>query len=227
LIGHLPIATTALALPFATALVLRWRKKRAAHLVWFALGILCYGLGTALEATITLRGSSIALVKAWYVAGALLGAWPLSQGTAYLLFRRRTATTLAALVLPLVGLGTLLVILSPVDESRLAPDRPSAAILTWTSARAFAPLINGYAALLLVGGAVVSARRFARSGDAPQRAAGNALIAVGALLPAIGGSIARRGEVEALYVTEFFGLALIAAGYLLCIRAPAAELDGT
>jgi hypothetical protein len=39
------------------------------------------------------------------------------------------------------------------------------------------------------------------------------LIAVGAILPGIGGSFARAGQVEVLYVTELIGLLLIWAGY--------------
>ena len=218
--GYLPLATTLVSVVFATALLRRWRIKRAAHLGWWTLGVVCYGLGTALESTITLRGSSALLVKAWYVAGALLGAWPLAQGTSFLLLRRRTAWILTWITLPLVGLGIALVILSPASLAQPA-DRPSASVLAWGAARAFAPLINGYAALVLVGGAFLSAIRFARAADALARAAGNALIALGALLPAIGGAIARHGPVEPLYVTEFLGLVLIGAGYVLCVRAPA------
>ena len=42
---------------------------------------------------------------------------------------------------------------------------------------------------------------------------GNALIALGALLPGIGGTATRAGYVEVLYVTELAGLLLIWLGY--------------
>jgi hypothetical protein len=42
---------------------------------------------------------------------------------------------------------------------------------------------------------------------------GNWLIALGALLPGIGGAFTRMGYVEVLFVTEFFGIVLIWAGY--------------
>ena len=45
------------------------------------------------------------------------------------------------------------------------------------------------------------------------RFVGNVLIAVGALLPGIGGTATRMGYVEVLYVTEFLGLILIWWGY--------------
>lgn len=51
------------------------------------------------------------------------------------------------------------------------------------------------------------------------------MIALGALLPGIGGSFTRLGYTEVLCVTEVIGLTLIWRGYLLCIRAapPAVE----
>jgi hypothetical protein len=68
-----------------------------------------------------------------------------------------------------------------------------------------------------------SAYRFLRPVSGPRdphRAAGTALIAVGALLPGIGGGMAKAGMVEALYVGELIGIILIWAGYTLCIRTP-------
>ena len=45
------------------------------------------------------------------------------------------------------------------------------------------------------------------------------MIALGGLLPGIGGAMAKAGTVEALYVAELAGLLLIWAGYEFCIRA--------
>ena len=55
------------------------------------------------------------------------------------------------------------------------------------------------------------------------------LLVVGAILPAIGGTMAKAGTVEALYVAELLGLALIWIGYTFCVRpatlpAPTADL---
>ena len=44
---------------------------------------------------------------------------------------------------------------------------------------------------------------------------GNVFIAVGAILPGIGGSFTRAGYVEVLYVTELMGLLLIWLGYFV------------
>ena len=45
------------------------------------------------------------------------------------------------------------------------------------------------------------------------RVYGNSAIAIGGILPGIGGSFTRAGYVEVLFVTELVGLALIYIGY--------------
>lgn len=75
--------------------------------------------------------------------------------------------------------------------------------------------------MFLIGGALYSCVRFMLSGNNPRRALGTGLIALGALLPGIGGTMAKAGHVEALYVGEFFGIILIWLGYEACLRAPA------
>ena len=63
LVHHLPIATTLLAVAFVAVLLRRARLREwPPHLLWWAAGIVAYGLGTALESTITLRGNSPALI---------------------------------------------------------------------------------------------------------------------------------------------------------------------
>ena len=222
-IHYLPIATTLLSAIFAVILLNRYRtRKQSLHLLWWGMGVVAYGIGTGIESSITLLGNSVALTKAWYVAGALFGGYPLAQGTAYLLLERKTADRLTAITLPFILLVAVLVFLSPVVSDALEPFRPSGSILAWTWVRALTPIINLYAVVFLVGGAILSAYRFWRS-DAPghgQRAMGNVLIAFGAILPAIGGTMAKMGYVEALYLGEFVGLLFIWTGFVLNIRAP-------
>jgi len=220
-VHYLPIATTLIAVAFSASLFRRYLARRPPHLFWWAIGVAFYGLGTLIEASITLAGNSVLLTKAWYIAGAILGGYPLAQGSLYLSYPRRFANRLTSISLPFAALASLLVVLSPVLESALEPHRPSGAILAWRWVRLMTPFINSYAAFFLIGGALTSAWRYWRRGDAPHRAAGNALIACGALLPGIGGSMAKAGMVEALYVGEFIGLILIWIGERVCGWRPA------
>ena len=203
---------------FAASLYSRWAKKRAPHLWWWAIGITTYGLGTALESAITLGGNSVALTKAWYIAGALLGGYPLAQGSLYLSWRRSLANRLTAISLAFVTIAAILVVLSPVNLAALEPHRPSGAILEWRWVRLLTPFINSYAVFFLIGGAIVSAWRHYKYRGHSYRAAGNLLIAFGALLPGIGGSLAKAGMVEALYVGECIGLMVIWMGDRVCAR---------
>jgi hypothetical protein len=75
------------------------------------------------------------------------------------------------------------------------------------------PFLNLYAFAFLVGGAVLSAVRYSRQLENRYRFTSNCLIAVGGLLPGIGGSMAKAGYVEVLYVAELIGLILIWRGY--------------
>ncbi len=219
---YLPIATTIMSVVFCAALLRRYRSKgKGTHLLWWAAGVFFYGAGTGLEGSITLFGNSITLTKTWYIVGALLGGYPLAQGTVYLLLRRRTANILTALTLPFIAVVSLLVVLSPVHADLMDPVKPGGAILGWRWVRLCTPVINLYAMFFLVGGAILSAKRFARQPATRHRAIGNALIATGAMMPAIGGAMAKAGIVEGLYVGEFVGLIFIWLGYAYCVRRPA------
>ena len=217
LFQKLPIATTVLAVLFFASLVRRYISKgRGIHLLWWAAGVACYGSGTAIESIISLRGNSPSLTKCWYVMGALLGAWPLAQGTVYLLMRRATANRLTMITVPIVVVLVAATLCSPADIENLRLDQPSGSVIGWKWIRYTTPIINLYAAGFLVGGAIVSSRRFAKKTESADRAFGNALIAIGAILPGIGGAIAKAGPVEPLYITELIGLLLIYFGYYAC-----------
>jgi hypothetical protein len=220
-VHYVPILTTFIAAAFSTSLAAKYRRRPAPHVWWWAAGVAFYGLGTLIEATITLAGNTVFLTKAWYIAGAILGGYPLAQGSLHLSYSPRVARRATRISLPFVLAASLLVVLSPVDVSRLEPHRPSGALLAWHWVRLLTPFINTYAAFFLIGGAAVSAWRYWHDGHAGNRAAGNALIAIGALLPGIGGSMAKAGVVEALYIGEFVGLVLIWIGERTCARRPA------
>jgi len=221
LVHYLPIGTTVLSAAFVTVLLLRASKRDwPAHLMWWAVGVFFYGVGTAIESTVTLRGNSELLFRSWYWAGAILGAYPLATGSVYLLASRRWAHGLTAASMVVVIVASVAVWLSPVDVENLQRYRPSGDVLGWQWVRALTPIINLYAVVFLIGGAIWSSVKFFTSGNNPRRAVGTALIAFGAMLPGFGGTAAKFDMVELLYVGEFVGLILIWIGYAVCLRAP-------
>lgn len=216
---HLPILTTIVAAVFCVTLALRYRERGGLHLLWWAIGMATYGLGTLTESWNTLFGWTPVNFKLWYVFGAFLGGYPLAQGSLYLLAKHKKWAHLSvAVVVTVIAVGAVSVALSPVTQP--ADARLSGTALDWQWIRMMTPWINIYSAIVLIGGAVVSALRFRRSEELRDRYLGNILIAIGALLPGIGGTMTRMGHVEVLYVTEFVGLLFIFAGYRKCVAAP-------
>jgi hypothetical protein len=55
-VHYLPILTTLFSIFFLTQIGGRYLKKGGTHLLWWAIGVFTYGLGTFFEAFITLHG---------------------------------------------------------------------------------------------------------------------------------------------------------------------------
>ncbi len=214
LIHKIPLLTTVFSAFFAVQLYRHWATRRtSAYLLWWLIGVVCYGLGTLTESLVTLFGWSEPVFKAWYILGALLGGFPLAQGSVYLIFCKRTADVLMSCVSIGVAVASVAVLLSPIQYSLVEPTRLTGRVLGWSEIRYVTPLINLYAFAFLVGGAVYSAYRYSRDRIYKNRFWGNVCIAVGGLLPGIGGSFTKFGYTEVLYVTELLGILLIYAGY--------------
>jgi hypothetical protein len=213
-VHYIPIATTVLAILFAPIVFKRWQERKPApHLLWWSFGIAAYGIGTFTEGFTTLFGWNEWVFRSWYISGALLGGAPLAQGTVFLMFSRKTATIMAVAVGAAIVAGATVVMMAPIDYSLVEPHRLTGSVMEWRQARLFSPFINTYAAIFLIGGAVLSAWRYRLDPDARHRFIGNCFIALGALLPGIGGTATRFGHTEVLYVMEFLGIILIWIGY--------------
>jgi hypothetical protein len=94
------------------------------------------------------------------------------------------------------------------------PARLTGRVLGWKEVRLITPFINIYAFIFLVGGAIFSAVKYSKDPIYRNRFLGNIFIAVGGLLPGIGGSFTKFGYTEVLYVTELIGIIFIYLGYI-------------
>lgn len=214
LLHYLPIASTIVAAAFAYVLYQHWQTNTSArYVMWWMIGIALYGLGTLTEALTTLFGWNEPVFRTWYVAGALLGGAPLAQGTVYLLLKRKTADRLAVAIVTYIAMASAFVIATPLRLDLVETNRLSGEVMAWQWVRLFSPVVNLYAVVFLIGGAIWSAWKYRKTTGARSRVIGNVLIATGAILPGIGGGFARAGTVEVLYVAELLGLALIWSGY--------------
>jgi tRNA-guanine family transglycosylase len=87
--------------------------------------------------------------------------------------------------------GSVLVMLSPIDYALVEPARLTGKVLVWKYVRLITPWVNIYAFIFLVGGAIHSALQYRKDGQSGKRFWGNILIALGGLLPGIGGSFTK------------------------------------
>lgn len=212
-IEYIPVFTTLFSIYFFKEIWNHYQVKKTAYLLWWSLGVLTFGLGTLAESINVLVGWSVANVRYWYIVGALLGGYPLAQGSVYLLMKKSFADRTSRAFVFLIVLAAVFVILTPIKIPENFDYKLSGKVFEWKWVRYFSPLINLYAFVFLVGGAIYSAIKYYRKGIKEAPFKGNIFIAIGGLLPGIGGSFTRAGYVEVLYVTEFMGLVLIYYGY--------------
>ena len=213
-IHKIPILTTILSAVFFVILYNHWQwKNKPPYLFWWMIGVLCYGLGTLTESIVGIFQWSEPVFKSWYILGALLGGFPLAQGSVYLIFQKRTANIMMYVLVTIIVIASVLVLLSPIEYSLVEPTRLTGKVLVWKNVRLITPFVNIYAFIFLVGGAAYSAYRYSKDALYKSRFVGNVFIAMGGLLPGIGGSFTKFGYTEVLYVTELVGIILIYLGY--------------
>ncbi len=213
LVEYIPIITTIFATFFSIVMFRHYNTRRTMYLLWWFIGIVTFALGTLTESINALIGWNETNMRAWYITGALLGGFPLAQGSVYLLMKRRFADVSSVFWVTVIVVAAVFVCLSPIQDPSTVDYKLTGKVLEWRWVRLFSPFINLYALIFLVGGAVYSAMRYNRSGGQEARFKGNIFIAIGGLLPGIGGTFTRFGYVNVLFVTELIGLFLIYVGY--------------
>ncbi len=216
MVNYIPIVTTIIAFVFFFKILNHYRKKpQAKYLLWWTIGVLIYGIGTLTESINALAGWSEFNTRIWYIAGALLGGFPLAQGTVYLLVKKKIADMLTVIFVSIIFIASVFIMISPVSLPAGFDFRLTGKVFEWQWVRMFSPFINIYSFVFLFGGAIFSAIKYAKLGRTHARFLGNVFIAVGALLPGIGGSFTRFGHVEVLFVTELLGMLSIFYGYTI------------
>lgn len=218
---YLPILTTIITFIFAAAVISRFRVRHGAHLLFWSIGLVLYGLGALTEVIMLFTFNPTAL-KLWYLSGAMLTAAWLGEGTINLLVRRRGIVPTLNIILIVVSiLAVVLVFLAPITSVAAAynPAEPLTAQYQDILARSglmklLTIVLNIYGTFTLVGGALYSAFIFWRKRILFNRMLGNILIAAGAILPALGGTFINTGLPDFLYLSEFLGAILMYIGFL-------------
>jgi hypothetical protein len=213
LIEYIPIITTLFSIYFAREIFTHYRHSKTTYLMWWTIGVVAFGMGTFTESINALFGWHAFNTRVWYIVGALLGGFPLAQGSVYLLMNRKFAHASTILFTSIIVFAAICVFLTPIALPEDFTHKLTGKVFEWKWVRYFSPLINIYALIFLVGGAIYSAIRYYAKADHQARFKGNIFIAIGGLLPGIGGTFTRMGHVNVLFVTELLGLIMIYIGY--------------
>ena len=215
----IPLASAITSFVFAFLVFKRYQRRRGAYLLLWGIGLIFYGIGGFCEFYYGAFGWNELIFRMWYLFGAILVAAWLGQGTVYLLAKRKWAN----LLMILLAIGSLYAILR-VFTAEIDPALMTTSVHTGSElsghaivtpgVRSLTPIFNLYGTVTLVGGALYSAWIFWRKRVLLHRTIGNILIAVGAMLPAFGGTFSRMGVPAALYLGELFGVIIMFIGFV-------------
>ncbi len=220
--NFVPVLSTLVTFVFVYAVFRRYQLKGGVHLALWTFGLLLYGLGTLCEVILGFTFSEW-ILKLWYLTGAMLTAAWLGQGSIHLLIRKGKWATYLTWALGTVSLLALaLIVFAPLTGAQATYNVAGTAseqyktVLTRSGLTILLTvLLNIYGTLGLVGGALYSAFLFWRKKVLASRMFGNILIAVGALSPAMAGTLVKAGIVDALYISEFIGAVLMFTGFMM------------
>lgn len=212
---------------FAFIVMRSWWQKRRPHLFAWGFGLTLYFVASLAQVWLKFDWNPT-LYRVWYWAGALMIPPWLGQGTVFLLVRRGSIAKNSFAALVIVSAMTFVwMFITPLTPPVPWPVGSDLVSLTDAimppfsgSVRAFVPITNGVGTLMLIGGAVYSARLFGEKGIMRNRAIGNWFIAAGGILPASGGYFIRLGQTEFKYTADLLGVILIFVGYLFATHVP-------
>jgi hypothetical protein len=188
------------------------RRPRPDRVVW-TIAFAIFAVAAGSEVLGSLSGWTPAIVRVYYLTGAVLVVGYLALGELYLLAGKRIARFAPGVTLLLTALAITLVVNAPIDESLLAHDGWEA-LESSTGLTALSMLLNIGGSLVLIGGALWSAWKFNKLGTQRRRMVGCILIALGTFCVASGGTLTRLGNREYLYIAMSIGIAIIFAGVL-------------
>ena len=208
----LPLVTALVSGAFAVAVALQYaRKRRPAQLAW-AIGLLMFTVASFMGFLAQSGGATEVEYRLFYLFGAITNVAWLALGT-ILIVAPRYGRAALALVLALSAVAVYAVFAYPVDIS-VAVDTgkgyPDGSL-----PRILAAIGSGVGSLILIGGALWSAWVFFRRRHQGRRALANAIIAVGVLIVAAGGTATFTGASGLVEVTNLVGVSVMFAGFLL------------
>lgn len=211
----IPALSSLVSLVFAILVLDQYMARRKPYQLVWSLGLGMYFVSTGCEFLTQVGGLNPAVYRLWFLFGAILVAAYLGMGTLYLLVPRRAGHIIFALLALASIYAAVAVATAPADFSLLPK---TGAILTGDAMPGNVRLITAFFAIFgtfaLIGGALYSAIVFIIRRILPHRVVSNILVAIGAMIPAAGGTAQRVQGFNLLYLLELIGIVIIFIGFL-------------
>ncbi len=212
----LPLVSSIVGLIFAVTVLDQFLARRKPYQLIWAIGLFMYFVSSGTEFWTEAWGLNEVVYRLWYLFGAIMVAAYLGMGTLYLLARRRAAHIIMALLLVASFYAAFRVFTANINLETLNSLQYLSGEALPQGVRNLTPYFNGFGTLALVGGAIYSTWVFWRRRIMPHRVVSNVLIALGAILPALGGSLTKLGVSAAIArpSLELVGIIIIFIGFL-------------
>ncbi|MEE8194106.1 MAG: hypothetical protein V3T73_01220 [Dehalococcoidales bacterium] len=210
----LPLVAAIVSFVFAVTVLDQFFAQRKPYQLIWAIGLFMFFVSSESALWIEARGLNETTYRLWYLFGAILVAAYLGMGTIYLLVRRPVAHTIMAVLLAVSVYAIYRVATADIGDLSALSGLSGQAMPQ--GVRLMTPFFNIFGTVALVGGAVYSAWVFWRRRFMPHRVLSNTLIAVGAMLPALGGTLSRfeLSSATAHALLVLLGVVVIFIGFL-------------
>lgn len=220
---------------FAIDLGLSYRRRPRPHAAMWSIAMGAYALATWALVIGLLAGWSPTSFRVFYWLGAIVNIPVLAAGSVFLVLGAKAGRRFAWGVAAWSALGAAATWLAPLTSAVEKGGIPEGSeLFDWTvdiagiaipGPRIFAATAGAVATLIIVGLAAYSAIKFWTTNR--RLATGNALIVLGTLAPASGGSLTALGEAGGFAVALLVGAILLWSGYRVAAGARRPVAAGT
>lgn len=218
LVSLMPLIAGLLALTISIVLAVMYVRRRKIHLLLWSVGMLLWAISDFTQLYAILIGWTVFVYLAYFFGSIMLAGF-LGSGTLYLIFPKSRVSFLYMWFNILGGIALAVTLaVSPIDTSALAVAVTGANPITSPIANGLAAVINIPALFTFAGGALYS---FVKT-----RKAYALLITIGALIPAVGGTLAAIAIPQLLPFTDFFGILFLGCGFYLSFNQGARKERG-
>ncbi len=212
--AYLPLLTCIISLFFAVTVLDQYFARRKAFQLLWAIGLFMYSIAAFTEFYSGVFGITDLMLRLWYLIGAILVAAYMGMGTIYLLMRRRAANVIM-LILGLASVWAAIRVFTVKIDITGLDHLTGMGVMPIDIRAILAATFNTFGTFALVGGAAYSAWIFWRKRILQHRVISNILIAAGAMMPVVGGSIvALTDQLVFLFIFELAGIIVMFAGFL-------------